>query len=154
MKNKKIQSVRAWGVGLLFLVLIMMASCQEDAAPDDELRCQVEAIDGSEDEVVGKWKLIKAEILFGNPRNEDYSCDNIIYHYRNDGILRITNNTSDISHGSGEYPYEFIPASLSENGYPILKRANSIWPCHIEKNNMTIYLMALDGPILHFLRTE
>ncbi|AFL84111.1 hypothetical protein Belba_1502 [Belliella baltica DSM 15883] len=156
MKNKKIQSVRAWGVGLLFLVLMMIASCQEDAAPDDELRCQVEAIDGSEDDVVGKWKYVLRKnfrMIDGTMEITDLSCEEITLHFKSEGMVEVNNQSQIWFFESGDkLPFELLPADTG-TGFS-LKIGSSTRPASISKSKMIWNSMPLDGGISEFIRIE
>lgn len=151
MKNKKIQSVRAWGVGLLFLVLIMMASCQEDALPQGELNCSVEAVDGPEDSVVGKWKLVKGEVFSSTSQEllmEDYSCNDILYQFNYDGKIVINADLEDyIGHKSGEYIYEIIIQSGVE--FDLLKIDNHVFFISHSTSDMTIGVNPINPLVLY-----
>ncbi|MCH7414893.1 hypothetical protein MM213_15440 [Belliella sp. R4-6] len=156
MKNKKIQSVRAWGVGLLFLVLMMIASCQEDGLPEGELKCPVEAVEGQEDDVVGKWKLVERRtisLFSGEIEVKDYSCDNVLYCFKPDGVLQINDNVGGWGYETGVYNYELIPPAENEDHIK-LRIGDLKWPFKIGESEMTLNMAHVDGPISLFLRIE
>jgi len=157
MKNLRCISNRGWHFGLVFFGITLMASCQEVEIPEGKLRCQVEAVAGEEDDVVGKWKLVQErrfKMINGEIQLIDYSCNNIIYRFNLTGILEITNDVGRDGHVPGEYVFELISPSLGEINYHILKIGTLSWPCMIEKRNMTLNLAHVDGPTLYFVRIE
>lgn len=139
----------------MVLFLPLLGGCQESEDPYGELRCQVVAVDGLEDDVVGKWKMVRRETVFFNPETTDHSCDNVIYHFRKDGILEVSSNIGGVEHtsGNGEYAFELIPSNQHENKF-VLKIGHLNWSCDIEGNKMVLSRVSTDGPILNFLRIE
>jgi hypothetical protein len=141
---------------LLSLSLILFGACQEDALPQSELNCHVEAVEGSEGDVVGKWKMVKREtirLVSGEIEVRDYSCDNIIYYFRADGVLEINNNVGGWRYETGIYSYELIPSAENEDQIN-LHIGDFKWPFKIGKSEMTLNMSHVDGPIFLFLRIE
>lgn len=147
MKTKRLKLL---GISLLILPLctvLLGAGCQKK----DE-KCTINAINGPEDNIIGKWKLVKGEEVFYNPRTVDYSCNNVIYQFKTDGVLIITSDIVDIiGFGTGKYSYEFI---LTDKGSHTLKVDNSQGGCSILGSDLTINYAYLDGPILYLIRVQ
>lgn len=141
---------------LIISSLIFLGACQEDERPEIELNCHVEGIIGSEDDVVGKWKLVKEKkISIVHPEIEvrDYSCDNIYYHFKQEGKLEIQNNVEGGFYESGTYDYEFIPPADNETQF-ILELENYQWRVAIEGRIMTFNMALVDEPLKYFIRME
>jgi len=160
MKNNRIKSERWWYFGLVLISIFMNVGCQEVDTPEGELRCQVEAVAGEEDVVVGKWKMIKkTEFNFTTgSHTTDHSCDNIIYYFREDGHVKVESDVEGIPYNTGDnvFPYELKFSLIHETmeDYTTLRIGNIRWPCKIEKRNMTLNLAYVDGPTLNFVRIQ
>jgi len=136
----------------ILLLLFVGAGCNEN-----EQKCTTIAVEGPENNVIGKWKQVKGKTVFDKPQIVDYSCNNIIYNFKSDGSLSIYSDIDNpIGYNSGEYIYEFSLYSLYENideNYT-LKIENSSWACGISGSNMVLNNTPLDGPILYFVRIQ
>ncbi len=141
-------------VGMV-LFLPLLGGCQERENPDGELRCHVDAVIGPEDDVVGKWKLVWERGAFLNRDTVDYSCNNVIFQFRPDGILEVSGDVEEDGPPVGDYNYELTLSPLYEHmgGYT-LKIANTSWVCYIETKSMTLDIRPLDGPVRYFIRIE
>lgn len=140
-------------LSIFFLLLLFVgAGCKEN---DD--KCNTVAVKGAEDSVIGKWKQVKGESVFRNPLIVDYSCNEIIYHFKSDGTLTITSDIDNpIGYNSGNYTYVFSLNSMYENMEEnhTLKIGDSSWGCSISESSMILNDAPLDGPILNFIRIE
>lgn len=79
------------------------------------MACPVVAVSAPDDDITGKWKLVKGQTVFYEPRTEDYSCSNSVYHFQQDGILTISSDKEDYSPDPSamsliKYPY--MPMTL------------------------------------------
>lgn len=142
----------------ILIILFMIIACKKDDNMEENLRCPIEALDGANDNVVGKWKLAKAKVVFQNPRTEDYSCDEIIYDFRADGILVISGGASSDSIGypEGQYTYAFTADKLFEwveESYTLSIDETKI-ASGINNNQLILNSSPLDGPILYFVRIQ
>lgn len=156
MKNEGLKKEKRYLFLLIISSLIFLGACQEDERPEIELNCLVEGLLGPEDDVVGKWKLVKErKISIVHPEIEvrDYSCDNIYYHFKQEGKLEIQNNVEGGLYGSGTYDYEFIPPADSETQF-ILELENYQWRVAIEGRIMTFNMALVDEPVKYFIRME
>lgn len=141
---------------LMFLSMILFGACQEDALPQGELICPVEAVDGPEDSVVGKWKMIWERPGFSLD-TIDYSCNSIIYHFKPDGILEVLSDVEEAGHSDGEYNYKLIwdPYNSGANTLRGIKIGeHSRWAILIGTTKMTMDITPLDGPMRQFIRIE
>ncbi|MBK7480595.1 MAG: hypothetical protein IPI69_13350 [Bacteroidales bacterium] len=144
--------------GLMPLILVLLGLIiMPGGCKTDEQGCHVKTIKGPENDITGKWKLIKGQTVFYNPQTIDYSCDNIIYHFESDGRLKIDSDIDDIiGFDSGEYTYEFSMSVLYENiEEKFTLKINDIHlPCNISRSDLIIDDSPLDGPILHLVRIK
>lgn len=153
--NPKMNIMRTQFLRLVMSILLLLfvgTGCKEN-----EQKCTTVAVEGPEDDVVGKWKQVKGKTVFDKSQIVDYSCNNIIYNFKSDGSLSINSDIDNpIGYNSGEYIYEFSQHSLYENideNYT-LKIDNSNWACSISGSNMVLNNAPLDGPILYFVRIK
>ncbi|MCD8193806.1 MAG: hypothetical protein LUD74_04515 [Tannerellaceae bacterium] len=80
-----------------------------------DLSCNVKAVKGNPESIVGKWKLMKSYGGFDS-RTVDYSCKSIICEFYDGNSVIITNENPHDSfywEMQGEHMYEF---SKSEDG--------------------------------------
>ncbi len=145
-----------WTVCIMALPLLL--GCQkEDKLEEDSLQCPIVAKEGPDNNIVGKWKLVKAKAVFNNPRTKDYSCSNIEYDFQEGGVLIVTGTSEDnLGYAEGQYPFEFKDTKLYEGikeEYTVKIEKTSI-ACGIQNNNMVLDDSSLDGNILYFIRVE
>lgn len=143
----------------LVTVPAFAGGCEKKEINENELKCPVTIQEGSDDDVMGKWKLVKTDItrLAEEIRTEDYSCDDIIYHFREDSSLLISGVEDGIPvRQNGEYPFELIDSVLYEhmNYDHTLKIGSQKIACGIEDNAMILDASPLDGDTLYFVRVE
>lgn len=148
---------------LLWAVYMMMLSlfgaCQKaDKLDKDGLQCPVVAKEGPDDSVIGKWKFVKVEKVFYNPRTIDYSCSDIEYEFQEGGVLIVTGASEDTRSykKDGQYSFEFKDTKLYEHAPEkyTLKIENSSISCGIQDNKMVFNDSDFDGDIVHFVRVE
>ncbi len=136
---------------------LILAGCGEDNNPEN-LRCRVRAVAGPEDDVVGKWKLVRVRQAYftREPEVTDYSCDDIVYHFRSDGSLVVNNSVTEAAHHAGDYNYEFIwdPFDSGASSFRGLKIAHNRWGCSVETTMMTLDASPTDGPKMEFIRID
>ena len=133
------------------------ASCTGDEVePEMGRACPVEAVEGPEDELVGKWKMVWMRRGF-SIETVDHSCDNVIYHFRPDGILEVDSDVEGIGYDVGDYNYELIwdPYNSGATTFRGVKIDDFLrWACFIEITTMILDIRPLDGPEMHFIRIE
>lgn len=143
----------------LIAVLAFAGGCEKKEINENELQCPVTIQEGSDDDIMGKWKLIKADItrLAEEIRTEDYSCDDIIYYFGEDGSLLISGVEDGMPvQQNGEYSYELIDSILYEHmdyDYTLKIDSQKI-ACGMEDNAMILDASPLDGNTLYFVRVE
>jgi hypothetical protein len=126
----------------------------DEGEPERGRACPVEAVEGPEDEIVGKWKMVW-EIGSFLVDSVDHSCDNIIYHFRPDGILEVSSDVEGAGYSVGEYDYELISDPYNMGATTGVEISNFLrWACFIEPTNMILDIRPLDGPVKHFSRIE
>lgn len=136
----------------ILLLFFIGAGCKEN-----EQECPPVAVEGPEDDVVGKWKQIKGETVFYQSQIVDYSFNNIVYNFKSDGTLSINSDIDNpIGYNTGEYVYEFSQHSLYGNidEKYTLKIDKKNWACSITGSNLVLNNAYLDGPILYFVRIK
>lgn len=143
-------------IGLLFC-LPLFGGCQKGDVALPDFKCPFESVSGPDDDIVGKWKLVKYKTVFYNPKTIDYSCESIFYHFQSDGTLIISSDVEDMtSPDAGIYSFEFSLSPLHENleeNYT-LKIEQMDWACSIDGNSMVLNNTPLDGPALYFVRIQ
>lgn len=143
----------------LVVILALLGGCQKEEKNEDDLQCPVTVKEGADDDVIGKWKLVKATIikLAYGISTEDYSCSDIVYHFSEDGSLIISGVDDGMSViGNGEYSFEFKDTKLYEHmeyDYTLEIGQLNI-ACGIHDNAMILDASPVDGNILYFIRVE
>src|SRR5690606_11860501 len=128
IKSNKSPNQLIWILCLTLLPLL--GACRKEGLnEDDSLRCPVTSKEGPEDSVIGKWKLVK--VLSFDGKFQDYSCDNVFYYFKEEGILTISGvKEGMISRGNGEYAFEVTVVASA------LQIVNSNYYCRIQKNEI------------------
>lgn len=113
---KEILQQSTWLV--LVFCFLLLGGCQKNDLIEieeereivyTEYNCPVVGITGSEDRLSdsdSKWKLVLGKhhpFMENPPIPIDYSCEDIIYHFRSDEILVISHDHDGIK--AGEYPF-------------------------------------------------
>lgn len=126
---------------ILVPLLLAIAGCMGEIDPEEAL--------------TGRWKLVRGQTFFLEPRTVDYSSNEIVYHFHKDGDLTISSDLEDpIGYPEGQYFYEFrpFPAFDGHNLEYTLQIGGASWACAISRNRMTLDNSPLDGPILTFVK--
>jgi len=162
MKNRVVlrEKVLLWT--MLIMIVSLLGACQKEKINNDDLKCPVTAVEGPDDKIIGKWKLVKTRTSgFTQPsRIEDYSCGNIIYHFKQDGSLVVSGVQEGVlsRFENGEYSFVFSAAPISEGMEEKFKFTLEIGlgdiPCYINDNNMAINYLPRDGNGYYFVRVE
>lgn len=161
MKSRVVVGEKALVWAMLIMVLPMLGACQKDEINNNELKCPVTAIEGANDNVVGKWKLVKVRIvqLDDGISMKDYSCKNIIYDFKQDGSLVVNGAQKDVhSFENGEYSFVFsdtpIWEGMGDEFKFTLKIGSTGAACGINNNIMIVDYAPLDGNTYYFVRFE
>lgn len=133
-------------------------SCEKDGLNEYGLKCDVKPVNGSDEDITGKWRKVKSEYTFTPTKMDpiDYSCDNIIYHFKSNGEVEITSDISIEGRDPGSYSYRIItePPWVWMTEHRTLKIGDSSWACNIKDNWMILSQAPVDGMIDHFIRVE
>src|SRR5690606_12119574 len=143
-------------VALIFLCaigMLFLSNCKKDTKMIvDDYECPVKAVMGKENDIIGKWKLMKTHFPMVN-RTQDHSCDDIVYEFRTEGIFFITQKGED--HETLTSSYELVKQPyLGHVGSFTLKIDHLEQACSIAKESMVLDDSPLDGPIKTFVRIE
>jgi hypothetical protein len=103
---------------------------------EQELSCPSPAKTGEMDDIVGKWKLI---LEINKSDTSDRSCEDIVYHFREDGTLTVSNNSTEVC--EFEYSgYPFCPACYPpKNPQRNLKMGDATIFCEVSLRKMSMY---------------
>lgn len=149
---------------LVLIPAILVCIGCEDRDDEPDIRCPVVASKGPEDDITGKWKLVRTERISSiNPLLNDFSCDDITYHFQeNDSLTIYSSNEDYIGHPTGEHRYEFIPSPFNQKTH-VLAIEGTQYACVISNENMELDLEPLPGPlgplrefriVLYFMRVQ
>lgn len=148
-KNSKITFIPVLFIGFLFC-LPLCGGCQKDDVASSDLNCSFESVNGPEDDIAGKWKLIKVE-LFSSISDalevRDYSCNDIVYWFYPDGTLIISSDIEEYTgHSTGKYFYEtsIRPDSNDDFQNDLLIIDNRSYSMFISTSEATIELNPID----------
>ncbi len=131
-------------VMILLLAIFTLTSCTND---DDS------TIDS---QIIGEWKLMKAEIVnfSQNPNTIYYSNKNIIYNFKSNGKL-VVSGGGNLEYPDGEYDYFFGNDYLGGTNDPrilLVKINNTKWTYNLTDGEMKLGQSYVDGPDLFFKR--
>lgn len=157
MKNIAVVRRKALLWAILIMILPMLGACQKQEVNNDELKCPVTAKEGPDDNIIGKWKFVKTRTaaLAAPSKTYDYSCNNVIFHFKEDGLLVISGVSEGIrSFGNGEYSFEFkdVPFFTGMDGTYTITIGYISGACSIQENKMIIDRSPLDGDRQYFVR--
>ena len=153
----------------LFLIIILCIGCSEnnkyDPAPLQEIDytdCIMGELDvvTSSDQILGEWNLLRTRILWPEYQNWDYSNENIIYNFKSDGTLIISESGGIGGFEEGEYNYVFEKDYLSNSPSPneskiwLVKIMNMKWTYNSQNDLMILGQSYVDGADLCFERKK
>src|SRR5690554_3201252 len=112
-------------------ILIGMTGCE-----DENQKCNLLAIEGPIDNIVGKWKQVRVErIPEEYSMTVDYSCNNIIYSFQEDGKLVVMSDKIEyIGHSIREYEYEFRKSPHGQINHSLIINGKQ-YPCTKNEDN-------------------
>lgn len=148
------QTKHSTSIRFVIVFLICVLGCGKNNDLGDSPRCKVETKIGQDDDIVGNWKLIKGQAVFDGPKTTDYSCDNVIYKFQEDGILVVSSDTKTvIGIDAGQYAYQLHHELLESSDEEFTLQIDGLtMGIEISTDAMIINHSYLDGPILHFVR--
>ncbi|MFC5047823.1 hypothetical protein ACFSTE_00270 [Aquimarina hainanensis] len=105
--------------------------------------------------ILGEWKLMKSKQFDysgdGKIVETDFSKENIIYHFMEEGILRLEKKSN--WHDAGDHTYLISISCINKtemNDICYIKINDSDWSFDTTNSVMTIGISFLDGPDLFF----
>ncbi len=131
----------------MFFIIIVALTFTQCSSEDNEIN----------DQIVGKWKLMKAQnFSFNGNFEKDYSNENIIYSFLSNNIL-IIEGGNNIGYNPGEYDYFFGIDCLggqcngNEKEVLLVKINNGTkWTYSLDDKKMILSNSYVDGPTLFF----
>lgn len=90
---------------LCTIVGLSFSQCKrETTAPEgNTFKCPIKAVIGNENDILGRWKLMEVSAM----SRSDYSCNEIIYDFRQDGSLFVGSNLANYAaQPPGSYFYQ------------------------------------------------
>jgi hypothetical protein len=109
------------------------------------------------EQIVGVWKLMRAQSLMNSNSVIDYSKDNISYNFQANGRLIISGGDK-IAYPNGEFNYQkeldFLSGSPTsgETKIQLVKIETNKWIYNYTNGEMNLSLSYIDGPDLYFKR--
>ena len=119
------------------------------------LSCQNEMDNDSNDSIVGKWKLMKEVHPYtdSRPITYDYSMYDIIYNFKENGIMEVSGVPENIDNYLGKYMEERTYSLLFiDDGIYALEIGTITYPFAIKSNKLEIGNATLDGYIYYFVK--
>lgn len=108
--------------------------------------------------IIGQWKLtlIEQNNIGGVGLNIDYSADNMIYNFGNNGVVTVSTDNAIHTAGTHTYLYEFnylsgIP-SPGETQIYVVQIDNTRWIYNLNENILKLDNSYVDGPKMYFTR--
>ena len=107
--------------------------------------------------IVGNWKLLKERIPFTStgPITRDYSQDSIVYEFKQDGTLIVSENAKNYGlHESGKYSFIKDEWGMGLGDYPWglkINQGQTNW-YRISSEELIIDGSPLDGSTLYFVK--
>jgi len=141
---------------LLAFMLLHCIACSEQEDANKE--CEVVPVAGDDNNIVGRWKLVEWQqvvMINGGWRIENYSCENIVYHFQEDGILSVSSSMEDFSGKSHNgSAYELVEESFENyNNYKLRIGTLGYWFSLVD-GIMKLDMRPADGPLLTLVRIE
>ena len=154
---------------ILIFLINSLISCTKDNGKELELiieqdytDCIVGEIDiiNSSDHIIGEWKLLRTRVLWPEYQNWDFSNENIIYNFKKDGVLVVSESGGIGGLKKGEYSYVLEKDYLSN--YPnsnepmiwLVKIMGMKWTYGSQNDLMVIGQSYVDGHDLCFERKK
>jgi hypothetical protein len=101
---------------------------------EEKPACPSPAKTGKENDIVGKWKLV---LEINKSDTTDRSCEDIVYHFREDGMLAVSNSTEVCEFEYSGYP--FCCTCLPLNPQPNFKMGDTTFFCEVLPERMYMY---------------
>ncbi|WP_156101169.1 hypothetical protein [Salegentibacter sp. Hel_I_6] len=127
---------------LILMIIPTLISCSKN---DDS---------NSDNEIVGNWKLMRAEFYgFEGENSINYSDKDIIYNFKSNGTLKVTGE-ENAGYPSGEYEYffgkDYLGGNTNDPKTLLVKINTSKWIYNFIDGEMILGQSYVDGPNLVF----
>jgi len=124
------------------LTILMMttgnfSSCkQKEINVQEELKAILSVVHDESASIFGKWKLVKEILVFtsNGPKLFDYSKKNIVYEFKENGVLTI----SGVSHDTGLDGEHFYSIEDDESGGTKLTIGLTWWPYSVNSKELVL----------------
>ena len=151
---------------VLVLTLSLLGGCKKNDLIEEEreilyteYNCPVVAITGGEHRLSdSKWKLVQRwerPVMEEPPMTIDYSCEDIIWHFRSDGIMTVSHDHDNLN--AGEYSFhDSGPGGLRRLHIQHEGSSVGLWGLQFYNEGSMIGLGSgsPNGPGLYFVRIE
>jgi hypothetical protein len=101
-----------------------------------KLACPSPAKTGKEDDIIGKWKLV---LEINKSDTSDRSCEDIVYHFREDGTLTVSNSSEVCEFEYSNYPFCYRCYPSKNSAQPNLKMGDAAIFCIVSLKQMSMY---------------
>lgn len=138
---------------LSLLIGLTITGCTSD---DEALQrvCKTDKVKGASGDIVGDWKLVKRDRLFGPSVEIDHSCDNIVLSFKKDSTYTVSSNIPSFL-GSGEDTLEYRLESIDQSQTIFKITADKAeWQCTISEYEMIWDNTMLDSGRMIFNRIK
>jgi len=127
---------------LLFLMIILTLGCSKN---DDSTL---------DNEIIGNWKLMRAEFYgFEGENLINYSNKDITYSFKSNGTLKVIGE-ENAGYPSGEYKYffgkDYLGGNTNDPKILLVKINTSKWIYNFKDGEMILGQSYVDGPNLVF----
>jgi hypothetical protein len=118
------------------------------------LGCSKNDVSTSDNEIIGNWKLMRAEFYgFEGENLINYSNKDITYNFKSNGTLKVTGE-ENAGYPSGEYEYffgkDYLGGNTNDPKILLVKINTSKWIYNFKDGEMILGQSYVDGPNLVF----
>jgi hypothetical protein len=154
MKNTVTTSVKNSLLSTVIFFTILVSSCSsQEIGSNQTQKCNIDSIIGDKNNIIGRWRLLNNSNIFGPTPTTfiDYSCENIIFEFRESDTLKIENNLNKFPiYSSGLYNYSYTLGDSTK--FAIVAINNFKWICIPSESKLVLDASMLDGGKLNLIR--
>ncbi len=116
--------------------------------------CKTDKVKGATGDIIGDWKLVKRDRLFGPSTEIDHSCDDILLSFKRDSTYTVASSIPSFF-GSNEdnLKYHLEPLDQPQTIFKITAN-NAEWKCTISEYEMIWDNTILDSGRMIFFRIK